>query len=112
MHRDTDWSGELKSMGDKVIINTIPTLTVNKYVSGQGLTYEVPTPATVELQIDQGLYFAFQVNDVIEYQSKPNLMDMFSNDAGMQMKIKVDSTALFKRIGNSTGFRRAFGEYG
>ena len=92
---NTDWSGELKSMGDKIIINTIPSLTVNKYVVGQGLNYEVPTPSTLELTIDQGLYFAFQVNDVIEYQSKPNLMDMFSNDASMQMKIKVDSTALF-----------------
>ncbi|MGB5047581.1 MAG: hypothetical protein WBO46_01490, partial [Caldilineaceae bacterium] len=49
---NTDWSGELKGMGDKVIINTIPTLTVNKYVAGQGLTYEVPTPSTIELTID------------------------------------------------------------
>jgi hypothetical protein len=92
---NTDWSGELKAMGDKVVINTIPSLTVNRYVIGQGLTYEVPTPSTIELQIDQGLYFAFQVNDVIEYQSKPNLMSMFSNDAGMQMKMKVDSTSIF-----------------
>jgi hypothetical protein len=66
------------------------------------LTYEVPTPSTIELAIDQGLYFAFQVNDVIEYQSKPNLMDMFSNDAGMQMKIKVDSTALFNLAMNQS----------
>jgi hypothetical protein len=99
---NTDWSGELKNMGDKVIINKIPDLTVNRYVVGQGLSYEVPTPSTLELTIDQGLYFAFQVNDVIDYQSKPNLMDMFSNDAGMQMKIKVDSTALFNLALNST----------
>lgn len=97
---NTDWSGELKSMGDKVVINTVPTLTVNKYVVGQGLTYEVPTPSTIELQIDQGLYFAFQISDVIDYQAKPNLMDMFSNDAGMQMKIKVDSTSLFNLLLN------------
>lgn len=92
---NTDWSGELKNMGDKVIINKIPDLTVNRYVVGQGLTYEVPVPSTLELTIDQGLYFAFQIADVIEYQSKVGLMDMFSNDAGMQMKIKVDSTSLF-----------------
>lgn len=92
---NTDWSGELKNMGDKIIINKIPTLSVNKYVIGQGVNYEVPIPSTLELTIDQGLYFAFQVNDVIEYQAKPALMDMFSNDAGMQMKVKVDSTCLF-----------------
>jgi len=92
---NTDWAGELKSMGDKVVINQIPTLTVNRYVVGQGLTYEVPTPSTIELTVDQGLYFAFQISDVIEYQSKPNLMDMFSNDAGMQMKITIDSSSMF-----------------
>lgn len=106
---NTDWSGELKGMGDKVIINTIPTLTVNKYVAGQGLSYEVPTPSTLELVIDQGLYFAFQVNDVIEYQSKPNLMDMFSNDAGMQMKIKVDSTAIFNLAAAATPLAGNYG---
>jgi hypothetical protein len=84
-----------------VIINKIPTLSVNKYVIGQGINYEVPVPSTLELTIDQGLYFAFQVNDVIEYQAKPALMDMFSNDAGMQMKVKVDSTCLFNLSLNS-----------
>lgn len=98
---NTDWAGEIKSMGDKVIINKIPDLTVNRYVVGQGLSYEVPVPSTLELTIDQGLYFAFQVNDVIEYQAKPNLMDMFTNDAGMQMKVRVDSTSIFNLSLNS-----------
>ena len=109
---NSDWAGELKAMGDKVIINTIPTLTVNKYVTGQGLTYEVPTPSTIEMTIDQGLYFAFQVADVIEYQSKINLMDTFSNDASMQMKIKVDSTCLFNLALNSSYGTPASGNSG
>jgi hypothetical protein len=109
---NTDWSGELKNMGDKIIINQIPTLTVNRYVIGQGVSYEVPVPSTLELTIDQGLYFAFQVNDVIEYQAKPALMDMFSNDAGMQMKIKVDSTCLFNLSLNSTYGTPATGNSG
>jgi len=109
---NTDWGGEIKGMGDKVIINKIPTLTVNKYVVGQGLNYEVPVPSTLELTIDQGLYFAFQVNDVIEYQAKPALMDMFSNDAGMQMKIRVDSTCLFNLALNSTYGTPATGNSG
>ena len=109
---NTDWSGELKGMGDKVVINSIPTLTVNRYVVGQGLTYEVPTPSTIELTIDQGYYFAFQVNDVIEYQAKPNLMDVFSNDASMQMKIKVDSTCFFNLALNSSYGTPASGNSG
>ena len=88
---NTNWQGEVQNMGDKVIINNIPTLNVSDYVSGTALTYQVPTPDTLELQIDKGKYFAFQVNDVLEYQAKPNLMEMFSTDAGNQLKIKVDT---------------------
>lgn len=88
---NTSWEGEVSSMGDKVIINNIPTLTVSDYTAGTSLTYEAPTPDTLELLIDKGKYFAFQVNDVLEYQAKPNLMSMFSTDAGNQLKIKVDT---------------------
>ena len=88
---NTNWQGEVQSMGDKVVINNIPTLNVSDYSAGTALTYQVPTPDTIELQIDKGKYFAFQVNDVLEYQAKPNLMEMFSTDAGNQLKIKVDT---------------------
>lgn len=109
---NTDWAGELKNLGDKVVINTVPTLTVNNYVVGQGLSYEVPTPSTIELTVDKAKYFAFQINDVIEYQSKPNLMDMFSNDAGMQMKIGIDSMGLFNLSLNSSYGTPASGNSG
>lgn len=92
---NTDWQGEVSSMGDKVYINTAPTLTVSNYVAGQNLTYQVPTPDMQELLIDKGKYFAFQINDVLEYQSKPNLMDMFSADAAEQMRIAIDSTVIY-----------------
>jgi len=88
---NTNWEGDISSMGDKVVINNIPTLTVNDYTVGTNLTYEVPTPNTIELTVDKGKYFAFQVNDVIDHQAKPNLMDTFSTDAGNQLKIKVDT---------------------
>lgn len=92
---NTDWQGEVSGMGDKVYINTAPTLTVANYVAGQNLTYQVPTPDMQELLIDKGKYFAFQINDVLEYQAKPNLMDMFSTDAAEQMRIAVDSTVIY-----------------
>lgn len=98
---NTRWEGEIKGLGDKIIINQIPTLSVNTYVVGAGLNYEVPTPSTIELQIDKAKYFAFQVNDVIEHQAKPNLMDMFTNDASMQLKIAVDSNVLYNTFANA-----------
>jgi len=88
---NTKWEGEIKNKGDTVVIHNPPDVTINDYEAGQNLVYEVPTPDTLELRIDVGKYFAFQVNDVLEYQADYNLMDMFSDDAGEQMKVSVDT---------------------
>jgi hypothetical protein len=87
---NTSWEGDIKNMGDKVVINNIPTISINSYTIGQNLSYEVPTPNTIELQIDKGFYFGVNVSDVLEYQAQPNLMDIFTTDAANQMKIAVD----------------------
>lgn len=97
---NTNWQGEIGGIGDKIVINNIPDITIQKYVPGAGLQYQVPTPNTIELQIDQGRYFAFQVNDLLEMQAKPNLMDTFSNDAGMQMKVAIDSDCFYRSFLN------------
>lgn len=98
---NTDWQGELASMGDKVYINTAPTITVSPYSAGTNLSYQVPTPEMQELVIDKGFYFAFQINDVLEYQAKPNLMDMFATDAAERMRIKIDSTVIYNTFTNA-----------
>lgn len=95
---NTNWEGEVSGLGDKVVINTAPTLTITKYVAGTNLTYEAPTPNAQELNIDKGRYFAFQINDVLEYQAKPKLMDMFSTDAAEQMRIAIDSEVIYNTI--------------
>ena len=91
---NTSYEGEISGMGDKVVINNRPDITINDYQVGTSLSYQVPTPSTVELPIDRAKYFAFQVNDVVAHQSQPKLMDMFSDDASMQMKISIDSSVL------------------
>jgi hypothetical protein len=68
---------------------------VSPYTVGGGLTYQAPTPDVQELVIDQGKYFAFQINDVLEYQAKPNLIDTFSTDAAEQMRIAIDSNVIY-----------------
>jgi len=91
---NTSYEGEISGMGDKVVINNRPDITINDYQVGTSLSYQVPTPSTVELPIDRAKYFAFQVNDVVAHQAQPKLMDMFSDDASMQMKISIDSSVL------------------
>lgn len=91
---NTAYEGDIKGMGDKVIINNVPSITINTYTVGQTLTYEVPTPDTVELVIDKAKYFGVRISDVLEYQSQPNLMDMFTSDAAKQMAIAIDRDVL------------------
>ena len=41
------------------------------------------------------------VSDVIEYQSQPKLMDMFTNDAAKQMAIAIDTDVLKASVGTA-----------
>jgi hypothetical protein len=100
---NTNWEGDIKNMGDKVVINNIPTISINTYTIGQNLSYEVPTPNTVELQVDKGYYFGVNVSDVLEYQAQPNLMDIFTTDAANQMKIAVDRECFLNVMASGNG---------
>jgi len=92
---NTKYEGDIKGMGDKIIINNIPDITISAYTAGTALSYQVPVGSVVELQIDKGFYFAFHLNDVLSMQAQPKLMSVFSDDAAMQMKTKIDSNGLF-----------------
>ncbi|KXS55174.1 MAG: hypothetical protein AWU57_429 [Marinobacter sp. T13-3] len=75
-------------------IRTTPSIVINDYQIGGGLNYEKPTSDKVELHIDQAKYFAFEVNDIDAYQADIKLMDNWSDDAGQQMKIAIDTQIL------------------
>ena len=99
---NTMYEGEIKNIGDKVTINNIPSVTINDYTVGQTLSYEVPAPSKIDLNISYAKYFGVNVSDVIAYQSQPKLMDMFTNDAAKQMAISVDTSVL--KFSVETGF--------
>lgn len=100
---NTDWQGEIANMGDTVIINTVPTITTYAYQAGQQLNYDVPAPATLTLKINKGRYFGVNVNDVMELQAKPKLMEMFTDDAAQQMKIAIDADVLYSSMFDAAG---------
>jgi len=91
---NNDWEGEIKNQGDKVIIRSVPNITISDYTKGMNLTNQVPTSTPLELNIDKGKYFSFVLDDVDEVQTDVKLMDMFSNDAAQQMKIVIDTDVL------------------
>lgn len=101
-----NWEGDISNMGDKVIINNIPSLIISDYVVGGNLNYQTPTPNTIEMVVDRAKYFGFNISDVLEYQSKPNLMDMFSNDAAQQMRTVIDSTCIYRTFNQGAAANR------
>ena len=91
---NTDYAGEISNQGDKVVIRTKPTLTINDYDADQAIDVERPSSPTVELDIDKGKYFAAIVDDVMETQADLNLLGMWADDASEQMKIAIDTDVL------------------
>ncbi len=93
---NTNWEGEIKNQGDTINIRTAPSITINDYTAGMTLVNEVPIPILTNMQIDQGRYFAVQVNDVLAHQSDLGLMNMFTDDAAKQLKINIENDAFFQ----------------
>jgi len=99
---NTDYEGEIKNQGDKVNIRTKPTITINDYRADGGLNLERPTASTTTLLIDQGKYFNTILDDVMEVQSDLNMMSIWADDAGEQMKIKIDTAVLLGMVNGAT----------
>jgi N4-gp56 family major capsid protein len=91
---NNDWEGEIKNQGDTVHIRSIPTITISSYSKGMNLSNQVPESTPLELTIDYGKYFSVIVDDVDAVQADVKLMDIFTNDAGEQMKIAIDNDVL------------------
>lgn len=103
---NTDYEGEIKSHGDKVKIRTKPTLTIRTYEANQALLVERPSAGIVELLIDKGKYFNTVLDDVMEVQSDINMMSMWAEDAGEQMKITIDTMVLLDILGDAVAANR------
>lgn len=92
---NTDWEGEIKNQGDTIKIRTAPSITINDYEAGTGLTSEVPVPIIQDMQINQGKYFSVQINDVLSHQADMDLMNQFTDDAAKQLKISIENDCFF-----------------
>jgi hypothetical protein len=98
---NTDYEGEIRNQGDKVIIRTKPTITIKDYRADGLLELERPRGSNVELVIDKGKYFNTILDDVMEVQSDLNNMSMWADDASEQMKIVVDTEVLTSLYGQA-----------
>ncbi len=105
----TDYEGEIKGFGDNIVIRTVPTITVSDYQIGStfGPTdYDTPTRASVDLSINKGKKFLVRVNTVDRVQSDLDLVDVFSDEASMQLKISMDRDLLSGMLNEADRNRR------
>lgn len=91
---NTDYEGEITKAGDKVVIRTVPDVTIRDYVKGQDLNYETPDGADVELDINRAKYFALKIDSIDKLQNDINMMDKWTEDGGKQMAIVIDRDIL------------------
>ena len=91
---NTDYEGEIKAQGDKVVIRKTPVMTVAPYAVGTAIDYEVPEADSTELMVDLGMYSAFQIDDVDKAQSDLPLINLFAKDAGERIRIETDREVL------------------
>lgn len=90
----TDYEGDIKSMGDTVYIRTRPTIDTFRYKKGMILPVQNPESPYVTLKIDQGEGFSFAIDKVDEFQSDIKLMNIWGEDAAEQMKQRIDKNLL------------------
>jgi len=98
---NTDYEGEIKGQGDTVYIRATPELTVGTYKIGTNISYEVPTDAALQLDIDRAKYLAFKIDDIDKAQSDLALVNMWAADAAHQLRISVDSEVLTYMTGTA-----------
>lgn len=91
---NTNYEGEIKKFGDKVIIRQRAPITINDYEAHQALVYERPSAPAVELTIDQGHYFAMEIDDVLKAQADVDFVNEWAAEASEQMKIRIDTRIL------------------
>jgi len=97
---NTDYEGEISGQGDKVVIRTVPAVTINNYAGS--ITTQELTTAKVEMLIDKAKYYSFKVDDVLAAQADINMLEGASTDAAEGMRIAVETDVLAAAITGAT----------
>ena len=103
---DASNQSSIKQMGDKVIFRKRPAITINNYYKGKTLSYETPTEDSLELDIDKARDWAFQIDDIDQFQSSVQIMSQYADEGGEKLKetICTDFLADIYDDGNSSNY--------
>ena len=89
---NTDFEGEITGAGSKVVVRTVPAVTINDYAGS--ITTQELTTAKIELLIDKAKYYSFKSDDVLQAQSDIDLIEKAANDAAEGMRVAVETDVL------------------
>lgn len=93
----TDYVGELKNKGDRVVIRTTPNITIRDYKKGESILLEYPESPAIEFTVNRAKYFNFATDDIDIKQSDLSWLDKLAEDAAQQIKQVID-TEVFSTI--------------
>lgn len=88
---NTNWEGEIKAQGNKVMIRVRPTITIGDYVVNGKISYQDLPDDKIELWIDQAKYFAFKADDIDQAQADIPFINEATLDSAQQMQIYIDT---------------------
>lgn len=84
---NSDFTADIKKQGDKVIIPTIPTITIRDLKVGGTMVMENPESPSIEFNVSRANYFFFGLDKITLKQmlDGKDYMDRCTADAGQQM---------------------------
>lgn len=100
---NSDYFGEISSMGDSVKIVKEPEVNVRAYQRGTQIAAQDLEDSDFTLVIDKANYFAFKLDDIEAAQSHINWMSMATDRAAYRLRDNFDQDVL----GYLCGFQQA-----
>jgi len=99
------YDGDVKVFGDIIHVPNLSNLSANAKTAGAPVTAQAPTESKTDISIDQHWESSFYVEDILEAQSKINLMSEYTSKAGYAIAAKIDSllAGLYSGLSQSVG---------
>lgn len=91
---NTDYFGEIAEFGDTVRIIKEPDITVSAYSRGTQVVAQALDDDELTLVVDQGNYFAFEVDDIEKKHAHIGWTSMAADRGGYKMKNAMDGEVL------------------
>lgn len=91
---NSDYEGEIKQAGDRVVVRTAGKITLSQYTKGMSLSTQDLNPTSEELIVDQQYYFKFIVDDVDKMQNDIDAINVYAANSKRDIDELIDTDVL------------------